>query len=311
MIKSELHPIKPPVSTIKRLFTHRLFIPFIATLGVAAVIIKYVNLAQLLNTPLSMIMGGIWIVVGVHLIGILAVAYTARRNQQRSETEEETSIRIQHENKNDLETKGQTIPWASFYDTLVWVLSFGKGSSIRKDTVVLADAHPGETVLDVGCGTGDLALALQQIVGQTGNVCGTDASPKMIEVAKRKATKHKQVIFQTGLIEKIGFPDNHFDLVTNTLVMHHLPKDLKQAGLTEINRVLKPSGRILIVDIQSSSGGSLFQRMADFMVQLHGGHAIMHDNVQKLVPLLKETGFNNIETGKLNRQMSYIKAKKL
>jgi demethylmenaquinone methyltransferase/2-methoxy-6-polyprenyl-1,4-benzoquinol methylase/phosphoethanolamine N-methyltransferase len=142
-------------------------------------------------------------------------------------------------------------------------------------------------------------------------VFGTDASPKMIEVARRKAAKAGvDVTFQVDLIENITFPDNHIDVVLSSFMMHHLPDDLKRAGLAEIYRVLKPGGRILIVDMQSSPGGSLSQRLADLMIQMHGGHAAMQDNVTKLIPLVQAAGFTGLETDKINRQISYIAAKK-
>lgn len=91
---------------------------------------------------------------------------------------------------------------------------------------------------------------------------------------------------------------------------YRLPGDLKRAGLAEISRVTKPGGRILIVDIQSSPGGSLGQRLSDLMIQLHGGHTAMQDNVKKLMPIVEGAGFTNLETDKVNRQLSFITAKK-
>lgn len=164
-------------------------------------------------------------------------------------------------------TKGRTIPWASFYDTVVWLLSRGKGQALREATVKLAQIKPGERVLDVGCGTGDLTMAAKALADSTGEVYGTDASPEMIDLARRKVTRAGiDVTFQVDLIEKITFPDNQFDVVLSSLMMHHLPDDLKREGLAEIYRVLKPGGRLLIVDIESSSSGSVVQRFSDFPI---------------------------------------------
>lgn len=208
-------------------------------------------------------------------------------------------------------TRGRTIPWASFYDVVVRVLSLGKMRDIRRAIAELAQIKPGDRVLDVGCGTGDLATAAKALAGPTGEVFGTDASPKMIEVARRKAAKAGvDVDFRVDLIENITFPDNHFDVVLSSFMMHHLPDDLKGMGLAEIYRVLKPGGRILIVDMQSSPGGSWRQRLSDLMIQMHGGHAAMQDNVTKLIPLVQAAGFTGLETDKINRQISYIAAKK-
>jgi ubiquinone/menaquinone biosynthesis C-methylase UbiE len=206
-------------------------------------------------------------------------------------------------------TQGRTIPWASFYDTIVKLMSFGKDQAIRKASVVLAQISPGDKVLDVGCGTGDLTLEAKKLAGPGGEVYGIDASPNMIRQAGQKAGRSGvDVTFKVGLIENIEFPENQFDVVLSSLMMHHLPDDLKHAGLSEIYRVLKPGGRLLIVDMQATTGGSLRQRLSDLMITMHGGHTAMQDNVTKQIPFVKAAGFTTIETDKINRQFSYILA---
>ncbi len=305
----------------KWLHSQLFFIPVIAVIVIAVILVTHLDFSQLLDNPLVLIVGGVGVIVGVHVLGISMVAFLAQRRRQRKHSSDQSKnvtsshqneqAEFQHHVETKLETKGQTIPWASIYDGLVWLVSFGKVQALRKDIVALLPFEPGDTVLDVGCGTGDLALEIQVKIGDKGKMYGIDASPKMIGVAQRKAERISAGIsFQVGLIEDIAFPDSNFDVVLNSLVMHHLPGDLKLAGLSEIYRVLKPSGRILIVDIESTSDGSWIQKLTDFVVHLHGGHSTMQDNVQKLIPLVQEIGFKNVETGKLNRQMSYIKALK-
>ena len=78
---------------------------------------------------------------------------------------------------------------ARFYDLMVWLLTFGRERAFRERLVELARVQLGESVLDVGCGTGSLAIAAKRRVGPTGIVHGIDASPEMIARATRKATK--------------------------------------------------------------------------------------------------------------------------
>ena len=74
------------------------------------------------------------------------------------------------------QTAGRTIrSWARFYDAVSWLLSLGRAPAVRKMTVEMAAAAPGESVLDVGCGTGSLAIALKAKVGASGEVTGIDA----------------------------------------------------------------------------------------------------------------------------------------
>ncbi|NQT61609.1 MAG: class I SAM-dependent methyltransferase [Candidatus Marinimicrobia bacterium] len=207
-------------------------------------------------------------------------------------------------------TTGQTIPWAYFYDTLVGVMSLGKAKKLRNDIAAKAPYKSGDKVLDVGCGTGDQAILASDIVGNEGAVFGSDASPKMIHIARSKAEKSGlDVDFQVDLIENISHPDETFDVVMNSLVMHHLPGDLMIKGLNEFYRILKPGGSVYIVDMESVDG-SLFQRFGDFVIHLHGGNKKLRDNVQRLIPLLKDNGFTDISTGRVNRQLAYICGKK-
>jgi len=186
-------------------------------------------------------------------------------------------------------TAGRVIHWARFYDLFGKLISFGHDDAIRKKLVALAAPAPGDNVLDVGCGTGTLAIALRAKAGE-GEVHGIDASPEMIEVARAKAAKAgSEIDFRLALIEEIPYPAASFDLVTSSLMLHHLPDELKQRGFVEIRRVVKPGGRFLAMDFAAHSHSFLGHLLSVF------GHARGESMVDKLTPMLKEAGFDDVE----------------
>ena len=153
------------------------------------------------------------------------------------------------------ETHGRILDLGWRYDLMTWFcdvfLLRGKLRQLRRRTIDLARIQPGDTVLDVGCGTGTLALNVQQRAGTAGHVWGIDPGPQQIARARSKAARRKlPVAFRIGVIEQLDFPDETFDVVLSTIMLHHLPGDLKRQGLAEIVRVLKPGGRLVIADFK-------------------------------------------------------------
>src|SRR5215469_11960608 len=153
------------------------------------------------------------------------------------------------------ETQGSVINWGWRYNLMVWyfdtVLFHGKLQELRLQVADLAELQRGEMVLDVGCGTGTQALVAKERVGETGRVYGVDPGPKQIAHARSKAARRGLPIdFQVGVIEQLPFSAQVFDVVLSTFMMHHLPDDLKRRGLAEIARVLKPGGRLVVLDMK-------------------------------------------------------------
>ncbi len=184
-------------------------------------------------------------------------------------------------------------------------MTLGRARALRQTTIALAQLQPGEAVLDVGCGTGDLTLAAKLRVGAVGRVCGIDASPEMIEVARRKALKAEaEIDFRIEPIEAMAFPDQTFDVVLSSLMMHHLPDDLKPRALAEVRRMLKPGGRLLIADVKRPTDW-LSRRL---MHLLQHGH--VRQGAQDLPVLLSKAGFASIEVDeKRSRVLGFVRAK--
>jgi SAM-dependent methyltransferase len=121
-------------------------------------------------------------------------------------------------------------------------------------------------------------------------VCGIDLGPKQIARARSKAGRASIPIdFQVGVIERLAFPDQSFDVVLSTLMMHHLPDDLKRLGLAEMARMLKPGGRLVIVDFKRA------EKQQGRLARLGAGSL----GLQDLPRLLKEAGFSQMESGEI------------
>lgn len=155
-----------------------------------------------------------------------------------------------------LNTTGIVLHRAFWYDLFLWLASLGRERRYREKALDLASLKPGESVLDIGCGTGTLAIAAKRRVGPAGRVFGVDASPEMLARANKKAKKAgSQVVFKNGIVEALPFPDAQFDAVLSTVMLHHLGPKARQQCAHEVRRVLKPGGRVLIVDFAKPAEG--------------------------------------------------------
>lgn len=191
-------------------------------------------------------------------------------------------------------TKGLILTGGWRYDLHGWFIDTfwfrGQGRQLRQRIATVARLRPGETVLDVGCGTGTLALEVAQRVGRAGRVVGIDPGTQQIARARAKAARrHLPIEFQVGVIEQLAFPDQTFDVVFSTLMMHHVPAPLKRQGLAEIARVLKPDGRLVIADFTRK------QDRAGMAARFHAGGSSLHE----LAALVQDAGFSQVETEEL------------
>jgi demethylmenaquinone methyltransferase/2-methoxy-6-polyprenyl-1,4-benzoquinol methylase/phosphoethanolamine N-methyltransferase len=145
--------------------------------------------------------------------------------------------------------------WARYYDRIITLMFLGRERALREMTVRVASVGPGDKVLEAGCGTGSLALKAKEHAGPEGEVVGIDASPEALDIARDKATRAgMSITFQHALIEDIPYPDDQFDVALSCFMIHHLPNDdARRQGLAEVYRVLKPGGRLLILDGESSN----------------------------------------------------------
>lgn len=198
---------------------------------------------------------------------------------------------------------GLVLHAAARYDLLVWLFTGGRERAFRDRMLDHARLRPGETVLDVGCGTGTLAILAGRRVGPTGAVYGVDASPEMVARAARKARRADvPVRFEVGAAQALPFPDGQFDVVLTTLMLHHLPRPGRQQLAREIGRVLKPGGRVLAVDF-----GEGDRRRKGLLGRLHRPHG--HTKLADMVGLLREAGLAIDESGAVGmKNLQFVRA---
>ena len=192
----------------------------------------------------------------------------------------------------DNKQEGEMGKWARYYDFLMFFMTLGQEKALRRMTVELAGLKPGEKVLEIGSGTGTLTLAAKRKVGATGEADGIDVAPEMVAVATRKATRRRvDAKFQVGTMQNLPFEAARFDAALCSFMIFHMPEDVRRKGFAEIHRVLKPGGRLLILDFGWP------------------GKSAQQYHVRTLVPVLKEFSFSDVELAKADF-MTWLLGKK-
>jgi ubiquinone/menaquinone biosynthesis C-methylase UbiE len=178
------------------------------------------------------------------------------------------------------------------YDTYMRNITLGREQVLRDRTVELAQIKAGDCVLEVGCGTGTLTLAAKRKAGPTGQVAGIDMLPGMIEASRKKAAlANQEITFQVGSIAEIPFSDKQFDAVMCSFMIFHMSAETRSKGIAEIYRVLKPGGRLLVVDLATPKP-TVSRAIARLLLGFMLGH-----EPSELLPVMQSFGFTDLETG--------------
>jgi ubiquinone/menaquinone biosynthesis C-methylase UbiE len=173
------------------------------------------------------------------------------------------------------------------YDLTAGLLGFGR--TFRAGVARLADVRAGQSVLDLGCGTGTLLAALLAACPEA-VYAGVDPDPRVLAAARRRLAG-RDVELVEGYAEDLPFASQRFDVVVSTLAFHHIPEAAKRTAVREVRRVLRPSGRFLLVDLgpPRTRVGRTVLRLAS-LVHSRGN---MRPNLAGELPgLLTEAGFD-------------------
>ena len=186
--------------------------------------------------------------------------------------------------------KSQMEQMVNSYDSYMRTMTLGRERALREMTVNLAQVKPGDCVLEVGCGTGTLTLAAKRQAGPSGKVFGIDIIPGMIGLCQRKAAQaNADVTFQLGSMDDIPFPANQFDVVMASFMIFHMSERVRRKGIAEVYRVLKPQGRLLVLDLALPT-----QPLPRVITQVLFGGMLQHD-LQELLPFMETAGFSDVE----------------
>jgi ubiquinone/menaquinone biosynthesis C-methylase UbiE len=175
-----------------------------------------------------------------------------------------------------------------FYDSLLkWGM---REAAIKARLIERAHIQPGQRVLDLGCGTGTLAVMIKQSVPEA-QVTGLDGDKQVLSIAKTKAEQaNVHIQLDHGLAYELPYPDHSFDVVMSSLVIHHLTSEDKAHSFKEVRRILRPDGWFHILD---------FGRPVDLLTHAQALVFKMFeqtaDNFNRRIPsMLQEAGFDSV-----------------
>ena len=177
--------------------------------------------------------------------------------------------------------------WLPFYDIGTKLLG---AAAVHRALIAQADVRTGQRVLDIGCGTGTLAVMLKTERPDV-DVVGLDPDALALERATRKARRARaSVEFLRGFADAIPHTTGSFDRVLSSLMLHHLTDDEKAATLRDVFRVLKPGGSFHLLDFTTDSA-----HPRRFVARLlhREGHRLHGQSSAQVVQLMSDAGLVN------------------
>lgn len=196
------------------------------------------------------------------------------------------------------------------YDLMNDLMSVGMHRAWKAYTVMVANLHDGNRVLDIAGGTGDLALAFSKKVGQTGQVVHTDINEAMLRTGRNRLLD-MGVSLPTMVCdaEHLPFADGYFDLVSVAFGLRNMTH--KDIALSEMHRVLKPGGRLLVLEFSKVAAPlekvydwysfSVLPRLGKLVAGDDSSYRYlaesirMHPGQQELKSMMQKGGFGHVD----------------
>jgi ubiquinone/menaquinone biosynthesis C-methylase UbiE len=181
------------------------------------------------------------------------------------------------------------------YDPLLkWGM---REEKFKRRLIERAGIRSGQRVLDLGCGTGTLTIMLKQAVSGV-DVNGLDGDPDVLSIARAKSEQaHADIKWDEGLAYELPYPDDSFNVVLSSLVVHHLTSENKIRAFQEVRRILRPEGWFQIIDF-----GRPFSPLTNFQAGFMKNLEQAADNFAgRIAPMLQEASFEPVtEAEKFN-----------
>lgn len=204
----------------------------------------------------------------------------------------------------DARTPGIHMSHGRTYDLLHHVFFGGRRRRVFTRLAALSGTRPADRVLDVGCGTGYFTRVMAEAVTSAGTALGVDPSREVIARARR-LTRRANCSFSEGIAETLDAPNGSYDVVVSSLMIHHLPETMRPQAISEMFRVLRPGGRVLIADFRPRTS-----RIGRHLIGLVTSPAMQKNPVHLLDPMVREAGFEQVRSGDLHPWILYVQAVK-